>query len=78
MASICRAISLWAVSVATLAAATSAQQLAPTSDWANLSQIAPGSEIRVTLAAGTNVRGFVQRVTPDSLELNSTTGQETL
>jgi hypothetical protein len=60
---------------ATLAAA---QQAKPIANWANLNQLVPGLEIRVTLATGRTLRGFMQRVTPESLAINATTSQETL
>jgi hypothetical protein len=68
-------ILLPALVAATLAPA---QPGKPIANWANLSQLAPGSEIRVTLATGRILRGFVQRVTPESLAINATTSQETL
>jgi hypothetical protein len=37
-----------------------------------------GAEIRVTLANGKTLLGFIQRVTPESLAINATTSQETL
>lgn len=78
MTSVLRWICFQTVGFAALAASAAAQQSAPLGEWAILSQLAPGSEIRVKLATGADVRGFVQRVTLDSLEINSTTGQETL
>lgn len=47
-------------------------------NWANLSALAAGAEVRVVLSSGKNLRGFIQRATPDSLMLNAATGQETL
>ncbi len=61
-----------------LAPTGSAQRVKPIANWANLNQLVPGTEIRVTLATGKVLRGFVQGVTPDSLAINATTGQETL
>lgn len=66
---------LWA---ATLAATAAAQQAKPIANWANLNQLVTGAEIRVTLANGKTLRGFMQRVTPESLAINATTSQETL
>jgi hypothetical protein len=60
------------------AALAAAQQAKPIANWANLNQLAPGSEIRVTLTTGRTLRGFVQSVTPESLAINATTSQETL
>src|ERR1039457_3608951 len=64
--------------VATYAATAAAQPAKPIANWANLNQLVTGAEIRVTLANGKTLRGFVQRVTPESLAINATTGQETL
>jgi len=47
-------------------------------DWDSLNQLAQGSEILVTLATGRTLRGFLQRVTPESLEINATASQEKL
>jgi hypothetical protein len=70
---------LWrAVLAAALAATAVAQPAKPIANWANLNQLVPGSEIRVTFATGRTVRGLVQSVTPDSLAINATTSQETL
>lgn len=63
---------------AALTATAVAQPTKPIADWANLNQLAPGSEIRVTLASGRTLRGFLQGVTPDSLAVNATTSQEAL
>jgi hypothetical protein len=68
-------ICLLALLAAVLAAA---QQAEPIANWANLSQLVAGSEIRVTLAAGKTMRGFVERVTAESLAINATTSQEML
>jgi hypothetical protein len=73
-----RHIVLPALLAAALAATTAAQQAKPIANWANLDQLVPGSEIRVTLATGRTLRGFVQRVTPESLAINAATSQETL
>ena len=63
---------------ATLAGTAAAQQAKPIANWANLNRLVTGAEIRVTLANGKTLRGFMQRVTPESLAINSTTSQETL
>ena len=73
-----RKILLRAVSAVALAATAAAQQPGPIANWANLNQLGPGSEIRITLATGRILRGFVKSVTPDSLAINATTSQETL
>ena len=69
---------LSALIAAVLATAAAAQQAKPVANWANLNQLGAGSEIRVTLANGKTMRGFVQRVTPESLAINATTSQEML
>jgi hypothetical protein len=73
-----RHIFLRALLAATLAATAAAQQAEPIANWANLNQLVAGAEIRVTLANGKTLRGFMQRVTPESLAINATTSQETL
>ena len=67
-----------ALLAATLAATAAAQQTKPIANWANLNQLVTGAEIRVTLDDGKTQRGFMQRVTPESLAINATTSQETL
>ncbi len=67
-----------ALMAAILAAGAAAQPVKPIANWANLNQLLPGAEIRVTLANGKTLRGFIQRVTPESLAINATTSQETL
>jgi hypothetical protein len=64
--------------LAVLAASAGAQPQSSTGSWANLSQVAPGAETRVSLSGGRTLRGFLQKVTPDSLAINATTSQETL
>ena len=73
-----RHIFLPALLAATLAATAAAQQDKPIANWVNLNQLVTGAEIRVTLANGKTLRGFMQRVTPESLAINATTSQETL
>ena len=73
-----RHIVLPALLAATLAVTVAAQQAKPLANWANLNQLVTGAEIRVTLANGNTLRGFMQRITPDSLAINATTSQETL
>jgi hypothetical protein len=63
---------------AALAAAAAAQQAKPIASWVNLNQLVAGSEIRVTLAAGKTMRGFVERVTAESLAIDAATTQEML
>ena len=67
-----------ALLAATLAATAAVQQAKPIANWANLNQLVTGAEIRVTLANGKTLRGFMQRVTPESLAINATTSLETL
>jgi hypothetical protein len=71
-------ICLLALLAAALAATAAAQQAKPIANWANLNQLVAGSEIRVTLVNGKTLRGFVQRVTPESLAINATSSQEML
>ena len=73
-----RHIYLPALLAATLAATAAAQQDKPMANWVNLNQLVTGAEIRVTLANGKTLSGFMQRVTPESLAVNATTSQETL
>ena len=47
-------------------------------DWANVTQLPAGSEIRVTLANRKTLRGFLQTAAADSLQINATTSQETI
>ena len=47
-------------------------------DWAVLSGLATGTEVRVTLSGKKTVRGFLQRSDADSLVINAPTSQETL
>jgi hypothetical protein len=69
---------LLATMVAALAAGATAQQAKPIEQWANLNRLENGSEIRVVLAGGRTVRGFLQSVSPDSLAINAATSQEAL
>ena len=55
-----------------------AQQPAARGSWASIGQLAPGAVIRVTLAGGRMIRGFLQATTADSLSINATTSQEML
>lgn len=71
-------ICLLALLAAVLAATAAAQQAKPIANWVNLNQLVAGPEIRVTLAAGKTMRGFVQRVTAESLAIDATTSQEML
>ena len=73
-----RHIFLPALLGAILAASAAAQQAKPIANWANLNRLVTGAEIRVTLANGKTVHGFMQRVTPESLAINATTSQEAL
>src|ERR1017187_7375825 len=73
-----RHIFLPALLAATLAVTAAARQANPIANWANLNQLVTGAEIRVTLANGKTLRGFMQRVTAESLAINATTSQETL
>jgi hypothetical protein len=63
---------------AALAVSATAQQAKPIAQWANLNRLENGSEIRVVLAGGKTLRGFLQSVSPDSLAINAATSQEAL
>jgi hypothetical protein len=63
---------------AALAVSATAQQTKPVAQWTNLNRVENGSEIRVVLAGGKTLRGFLQSVSPDSLAINATTSQEAL
>ena len=67
-----------ALSIAALALSATAQQQRPEGNWADLSHLAPGVEIRVVLTNGRTLRGFLQSATSDSLTINATTSQESL
>jgi hypothetical protein len=69
---------LLATIVAAVAVSATAQQSKPIAQWTNLNRLEKGSEIRVVLAGGRTVRGFLQSVSPDSLAINATTSQEAL
>ena len=64
-----------AVLAAALTATAVAQPTKPIADWANLNQLVTGAEIRVALANGKTISGFLQRVTPESLAINGTTAR---
>ena len=78
MTGILRKIISQAVLAAALTATAVAQPAKPIANWANLNQLVPGSEIRVTLASGRSLRGFVQGATTDALVINASTSQEAL
>jgi hypothetical protein len=63
---------------AALAASAGAQPQASTGSWANLSEVAPGTETRVSVSGGRTLRGSLQKVTSDSLAINAAKSQETL
>jgi hypothetical protein len=69
---------LLATMAAALAVGATAQRAKPIAQWANLNRLEKGSEIRVVLAGGKTVRGFLQSVSPESLAINATTSQEAL
>ena len=71
-------LSLPILLAATLAPGAAGQHAKPIANWANLNQLPKGAEVRVTLATGATVRGFVQSVTSDSLQINATTSQEAI
>ena len=55
-----------------------ARAQSPKSNWDNLNGLPPGAEIRVFLAGGKTVRGFLQKADADSLAITATTSQERL
>jgi hypothetical protein len=61
-----------------LAGNAPARQQGPSESWTSLVQLVPGTEIRVGLSGGRTVQGSVQKVTSDSLAINTTASQETL
>jgi hypothetical protein len=63
---------------ATFAATATAQQGSSKADCANLNRCEIGSEIRVVLANGRIIRGFLQVVSTDSIAINATKSQESL
>lgn len=63
---------------AALAATAAAQQMKPIAQWANLNPLQSGSEIRVAVAGGRTMTGFLQSVGPDSLVINAATSQEAI
>ena len=67
-----------AAAAVVLAATAAGQPARPIANWASLSQLGRGSEIRVTLTTGRVLRGFLQTVTAESLEINATASQEAL
>lgn len=46
--------------------------------WTNVSQLAPQTEIQVSLSGGRTLRGSLQSVTADALAVNTGIGQEML
>lgn len=64
--------------IAALAACAFAQTPPPGGNWENISRLSPGAEIRVILADGRSVRGFLQSTAADLLAINATTSQEML
>lgn len=63
---------------ALLLALTAALATAQKTDWANVTNLPIGSEIRVSLDTGKSYRGQLQNVTPDTLILVAAASQETL
>jgi len=59
-------------------AANAVAQPQASGSWANLSQLAPGTETRVVLSGGKTLRGSLQVVTPDSLAIHAAKSQATL
>lgn len=66
-------VALWCAILAWGAAAET-----PGADWPVINSLAAGTEIRVSMANGKTVRGFLQKSDSHSLVINATTSQETL
>ena len=49
-----------------------------TGNWSALRELAPGTELRIAMAAGRTVRGRLQSATAESVSVNSDKGQETI
>lgn len=58
-----------------LALALAAQS--PSTNWDNVRALSSGTEIRIMLSASRSVRGHIQSVTNESLEVNSASGRQT-
>jgi hypothetical protein len=69
---------LLAATAAGFTVSATAQPAKPIAQWANLNPLENGSEIRVVMAGGRTVRGFLQSVGPDSLAINAATSQQAL
>ena len=63
---------------AALAGNATARQPASAAGWTRLTQLTPGTEIRLFLSDGRKLRGYLQSATSDSLAINATISQETL
>ncbi len=70
--------SLPAALVTAFALSAAAQQSKAVAQWANLNGLENGSEIRVVLASGQTLHGFLQSVGPDSLTMSATPSREAL
>jgi hypothetical protein len=55
-----------------------AQRLQHSTEWAALAACSPQTDIRVSLINGINVRGALQGVSPDALEVKTADGQQRL
>jgi hypothetical protein len=64
--------------VAAAFASAAPAQTKPIAEWASLSHLESGAEIRVAMTGGRNVIGFLQSVTADSIAINAATSQEAL
>lgn len=73
-----RAFGVLVLAVAALVISAAAQPLQRGPNWERVESLPPGSEIRVLLAGGKTLRGFLQSATSDSLAINATMSQEKL
>jgi hypothetical protein len=71
-----RAIALLFLTV--LAPGAAGQTADTDAAWNRLNRLPAGTEIRVALAGGKTLRGFLQNVAPASISINATTSQETV
>jgi hypothetical protein len=69
---------LLATMAGALAVSATAQPAPATAQWANLTHLEGGTEIRVVLADGRSLRGLLGSVSPDSLAINTAASQESL
>lgn len=71
-------LSLACLLFASFGASAFGREQASTDGWGRLIQIPDGAEIRVSVSGGRTLIGSFLDVTPDSLAINTTSGQETV